>query len=40
MELFRTIGLNVQRIFDYVPGRSLEEEPPLTTFREDELEPR
>lgn len=40
MELFRTIGSNVQRIFDYVPGRSLEEEPPLTTFREDELEPR
>jgi formate dehydrogenase subunit beta len=40
MELFRTIGSNVQKIFDYVPGRSLDEEPPLTTFREDELEPR
>jgi len=40
MELFRAIGSNVQKIFDYVPGRSLEEEPPLTTFREDELEPR
>ncbi len=40
MELFRAIGSNVQKIFDYVPGRSLEEEPPLTTFREEELEPR
>jgi len=40
MELFRAIGTNVQKIFDYVPGRSLEEEPPLTTFREEELEPR
>ncbi len=40
MELFRTIGTNVQKIFDYVPGRSLDEEPPLTTFREDELDPR
>jgi len=40
MELFRAIGSNVQKIFDYVPGRSLEEEPPLTVFREDELEPR
>jgi len=40
MELFRTIGSNVQKIFDYVPGRSLDEEPPLTTFREDELEPK
>jgi formate dehydrogenase subunit beta len=40
MELFRAIGSNVQKIFDYVPGRSLEEEPPFTTFHEDELEPR
>jgi formate dehydrogenase subunit beta len=40
MELFRAIGSNVQKIFDYVPGRSLEEEPPFTTFREEELEPR
>ena len=40
MELFRTIGYNGQKIFDYVPGRNPEEEPPFTTFREDELEPR
>ncbi len=40
MQLFRTIGSNVQKIFGYVPGRSLEEQPPFTTFREDELEPK
>lgn len=40
VELFRTIGSNVQKIFDYVPGASFEEEPPLTTFRQEELEPR
>jgi formate dehydrogenase (coenzyme F420) beta subunit len=40
MELFRTIASGVQKIFDYVPGANLEEEPPLVTFREEELEPR
>ncbi len=36
--MFRAIGQNVQAIFDYEPGRSLEEEVPVATFREDELE--
>ena len=36
-EVFRAVGQKVQAIFDYVPGRSLEEEVPLATFREDEL---
>ncbi|TET39204.1 MAG: formate dehydrogenase [Dehalococcoidia bacterium] len=36
--IFRLVGLRVQRIFDYVPGRSLEEELPLATFKEDELQ--
>ncbi len=35
--IFRMVGEQVQKAFDYVPGRSLEEEPPLSTFREDEL---
>ena len=35
--IFRLVGYQVQKAFDYVPGRSLEEELPLTTFREDEL---
>jgi len=35
--VFRAIGQRVQALFDYVPGRSLEEEVPLSTFREDEL---
>lgn len=38
--IFRAVGQKVQALFDYVPGRSLEEELPLATFREDELEPR
>ena len=35
--IFRAVGEKVQAIFDYVPGRSLEDELPLATFREDEL---
>ena len=35
--IFRTVGEKVQALFDYVPGRSLEEELPVATFREDEL---
>ena len=39
-ELFRMVARELQALFDYVPGRSVEEEPPLTVFREEELEPR
>jgi formate dehydrogenase subunit beta len=35
--LFRSVGQKVQALYDYVPGRNLSEEPPVTTFREDEL---
>ena len=35
--IFRAVGEKVQALFDYVPGRSLEEPPPVATFREDEL---
>ena len=35
--IFRMAGDKVQETFDYVPGRSLEEELPLSVFREDEL---
>lgn len=35
--IFRMVGEKVQRTFDYVPGRNLEEELPLSVFREDEL---
>jgi len=35
--VFRTVGQQAQALFDYLPGRSLEEEVPLATFREDEL---
>jgi formate dehydrogenase subunit beta len=34
--VFRTVGQEVQQVFDYVPGRDMEEPLPLVTFREDE----
>ncbi len=36
--IFRLVGLKLQGTFDYVPGRSLEEELPLATFKEEELQ--
>ena len=38
MELFRTVADATQKAFDYQAGRSLEEKPPLSVFREDEFE--
>jgi formate dehydrogenase (coenzyme F420) beta subunit len=35
--VFRAVGEKVQAIFDYHPGRSLEEAAPVQEFREDEL---
>ena len=37
MELFRTIAHDTQKAFDYEAGRSIEQEPPLSVFREDEF---
>ncbi len=36
-DIFRTVGQKVQAMFDYVPGRSLDEPLPLATFKENEL---
>lgn len=36
--LFRLVGFRTQAALDYVPGRSLDDELPLTTFREDEFQ--
>ncbi|RLG33595.1 hypothetical protein DRN98_03705 [Methanosarcinales archaeon] len=38
--IYPLVAKNVQAIFDYVPGVDLEEPLPLTTYEEDELEPR
>jgi len=38
MELFRTVAQGTQQAFDYEAGRSLEDDPPLSVFREDEFE--
>lgn len=35
--IYSRVGRHVQALFDYVPGRSLEEELPVKTFKEDEL---
>ena len=35
--VFRAVGEKVQAIFEYHPGRSLEEAAPVQEFREDEL---
>ena len=37
MELFRTISQRTQKAFDYEAGRSIEEDPPLSVFMENEL---
>jgi formate dehydrogenase subunit beta len=37
MELFRTVAQGTQQAFDYEAGRSLEDDPPLSVFREDEF---
>jgi formate dehydrogenase subunit beta len=36
MELFRTVASYTQRAFDYEAGRSVEDDPPLSVFREGE----
>ncbi len=35
--LFRSVGDRIQKMFDYVPGRDVNEPPPVATFKEDEL---
>ena len=37
MEIFRTVAAGTQKAFDYEAGRSPEDEPPLSTFRENEF---
>ena len=39
-DLFQYMGKDVQALFEYVPGIKLEDEPPVCTFREVELEPK
>jgi formate dehydrogenase subunit beta len=35
--LFRSVGDRIQKMMQYVPGRNVEEVPPVATFKEDEL---
>ncbi len=37
MELFRTVAHGTQQAFDYLAGRSVDEKPPLSEFRENEF---
>ena len=38
LKIFQLTGDNVQKLFEYTPGRSLEDELPPTAFKEDELQ--
>jgi formate dehydrogenase subunit beta len=38
MEVFRTVSHRTQDAFGYEAGRSLDEKPPLSEFREEEFE--
>jgi len=38
LKIFQLIGNDVQKLFEYIPGRSLDDELPPTAFKEDELE--
>ena len=38
LKIFQLTGDNVQKLFEYTPGRSLEDDLPPTAFKEDELE--
>ena len=36
--MFRAVGARVQSVFDYVPGRDVNEKPPFMEFKRDELQ--
>ena len=36
-QVFKTVGADLQELFEYLPGRSLQEPLPLTTYREEEF---
>ncbi len=36
-QIFKTVGGDIQEMFDYLPGKHIEEPLPLLTYREDEL---
>lgn len=35
--IFKKVGESVQKTFDYIPGKNIDEEVPLVTFKEEEL---
>jgi len=35
--IFKKVGESVQKLFDYIPGRDVEEEIPLLTFEKEEF---
>ncbi len=35
--LFRSVGVKIQKMFQYVPGKDVKDIPPVSTFKEDEL---
>lgn len=40
LSIYKMVGKRAQDVFDYVPGRSISEDIPILTFKEEELEPK
>ena len=40
LALFKSVGEDLQKVFEYLPGKSLKDSLPLVVYREEELEPR
>jgi formate dehydrogenase subunit beta len=40
LAIYKTVGRNATGVFEYEPGRALDEDIPILTFKEEELEPR
>jgi formate dehydrogenase subunit beta len=40
LSIYKMVGKRAQKVFDYVPGKSLSDEIPILTFEEEELEPK
>jgi len=38
MELFRSVSQKTQKAFDYTPGQSIDDKPPMSVFKEEEFE--
>ena len=40
LALFKGVGEDLQKVFEYSPGKSMKDPLPLVVYREEELEPQ